>query len=492
MKNAGSYLPRIGRILRYFLILIAIFFIVVFTLVWFATVAGITFSAPFLTNFFPNKEGLTILMMINLLFVVGIPLVAIIINIVRLVWRRKMGRGWKTSLAVLWLVNLVSFVAVGGTLAQEFVVETEVEQLLPLESSAETITLSYFEREDNKNDHHFHFGTTDIQLPGAAIRYAIKKSNDQSWKLNQIVSSRGKRVADAKDLAFEIKVPIQIKEGRISSPKEIPFSELSKWRNQEITLELMVPVGKYIRIDKNVYRSIKGIPGHDHSTEARLYLMTETGLECQNCIVSSSKKTQGISSNTDAPTSSAVTEQSPKFTNFSKINFKGPMKITVEYGEAYDVKMIGSGQDLAELESEQNGDQLDINLNMNVTTAPVRIFIITPNLSELQFESTDNVLLKGFNLTGLDITASGEFELKVDVVVQDFSLEASENTAIEFTGEAQHIEATLTEASRLDTDRGTVKEIILELEEASKAKISSTVNILEQNIDESSSLRVVD
>lgn len=493
MKSAGSHIPKLGRIIRSFLILIGIFFITIFALVWFAIVAGITLSSPFLTTFFPNQEGLTILMMINLLFVIGIPLIAIILTIVRLAWKRKMGKGWKATLAVLWVVNMVCLVGVGGTLAQEFVVKEEVEQLLPLESSVETITLSYFEKASKHNDLTFHFGTNIVELPNAPIHYAIKKSTDQSWRLNQIVTARGKRATDARDLAFEIEVPIQFKEGSIASPKEISFSELSKWRNQEITLELRVPVGKYIRINKDVYRTIIGIPGNDHSSEARLYLMTASGqLECQNCNTTTSREAQGISSNSSTKTSSSVIEQSPSFTDFNEISLEGPMKITVEYGKNYDIKIIGSEQDLAELESELDGDQLEISLDLDETIAPVRVFITTPNLKELQLNATDDVLLRGFTLDDLDITASGDFELKTDIVVHSFFLDASDGIEVEFIGKARHIEATLTDGSRLDTDRGTVKEIILELEDASKAKLSSDVNILEQDIDDDSSLRIVD
>lgn len=491
MKDAGSHLPKVGRMLRTVLILIAIFFIVIFTLVWFAIVAGITFSAPFLTNFFPSKEGLTILMMINLLFVIGIPLVAIIISIVRLTWKRKMGRGWKTTLAILWLVNIISFTAVGGTLAQEFVAQEEVEQLLPMDNSTEILSLSYYKLAAYNDKYHY-FINNEIELPGAPIHYAIKKSSDQTWRLNQLVSSRGKRAAAARDLAYEIELPLQIKDGSISSPQKIPFTELSKWRNQNVVLEVMVPVGKFIRIDYDVFRKIKGIRNYDYSRKNCLYLMTESGnLECQDCDAEQEQEVQGISSESNTSTSSSVTEQSPELADFDKISLSGPMKITIEHGTSYDVKIIGSGQDLAELEQELDGDVLELSLDMEITTAPVRIFITTPNLSELELESTGDVLLRGFNLENLDITASGEFGLKATIVVQALSLDISDGLEFEFTGEAQHINATLTNESRLDTDRGKVKEIILDVTDASKVKLNSSVTILEQDIDEDSSLRIV-
>ncbi|MEL7220671.1 MAG: hypothetical protein AAGJ93_05085, partial [Bacteroidota bacterium] len=70
---------------------------------------------PFLTNFFPGQEAMTIVAMLNLLFVVGIPLIAIILGILRVVFRRRIGKGWTIGLGLFWLMNTVSFVGFGGT-----------------------------------------------------------------------------------------------------------------------------------------------------------------------------------------------------------------------------------------------------------------------------------------------------------------------------------------------------------------------------------------
>ena len=76
------------------LIVAAIFFIFIFAMVWLGIIAGLTFSMPLLTNFFPGQELMTAIAMINVLFTIGLPLLAVILLIVRVVFGRRMGKGW--------------------------------------------------------------------------------------------------------------------------------------------------------------------------------------------------------------------------------------------------------------------------------------------------------------------------------------------------------------------------------------------------------------
>lgn len=489
MKEAGSYLPNIGKVLRTILIVAAIFFIVIFTLVWFGIIAGVTFSAPFLTNFFPGKESLTILMMINLLFVIGIPLVMIIITIVRLVWKRRMGSGWRTTLLILWLVNGVSLIAIGGTLGQEFVAEDQIQQLLPLENTSETLSLSYYMPEGYDRNVRY-LGGKGIEMPGAPVRYSIVKSEDQSWKLNQMVSARGKRGSEARDLAWEIELPLKITDGDIASPEEIPFNELSKWRDQEVILELAVPVGKFVRLSPEIMRHAASVSIDHHPKEGeRVYQMTETGsLVCQDCITTTNEMSE---TSTDVE-SNVVSEQAEEISYFDQIDLEGPMKVTIEYGETRSLRIVGNEQDLAQLEQSHENERLEIILDTEQTTSPVRLFITAPSFDELKLESTDDVLLRGFTFETLNVIVNGDFELKTDIIVQELNLEAGDGVEVEFTGNAELINAALTDASRLDTDRGSVAEISFNLEGDSRLKLGAGINIIEQNSDEGSSFRIVD
>ena len=87
------------------LIVAAIFFIFIFAMVWLGIIAGLTFSMPLLTNFFPGQELMTAIAMINVLFTIGLPLLAVILLIVRVVFGRRMGKGWSTAMIVFWFIN---------------------------------------------------------------------------------------------------------------------------------------------------------------------------------------------------------------------------------------------------------------------------------------------------------------------------------------------------------------------------------------------------
>lgn len=490
-RTAREHMPDIKGILRTVLILVGVFFLAMFTLLWFAVIAGVSFATPLTTAFFPEHEAQTVLMMINVLIFIGIPLVAVILSIVRLVWKRRVSRGWKVTLGVVWLLNAVSLVGVGSDLGKEFVVENEVEQLLPFEAATDQVQLAYYQAEAYTSKHTY-FGSTDVALPNVDVRYAIKKSDDQHWRLNQKVSARGRNATAARDLAWELELPLQLSEQQVAAPKYIPFDHLRKWRDQEVVLELMVPVGKSVQLDYDVWHKSAGIPlDHYPKTNAHVYTMSAEGkLICQDCTSETSSKK--LHSTAVDASDINIEEEQMELEHFDAIRLQGFMKVRVEYAETYDVSIVGNDQEVQQLEKAVDNGLLSIRQNLAQTTAPIRLFIKTPHLNTLDIEATDDVVIEGFELEHLDLAASGDFELKLDIEVEALNIDAKEGVELEFIGEADHIDARLTEECRLDTDRGELETIELKLSAGSRAKLSEASDIIKQDVDASSSIRIVD
>ena len=451
-------------------------------MVWLGIIAGLAFSMPILTNFFPSQELMTVVAMINVLFVVGLPLLAIILGIVRVVFGRRMGRGWVIAMIVFWFVNAFSLASIGGTLSQEFMVEEQIEeQILTSSFAADEVSLSYYEMAD-QNDRRFYIGGERIELPGAPVRYDIKKSFDGEWHVNKLVSARARRGADARDLARSLYLPIQMSEGSVAVPKEVPFSEISKWRNQEVTIEVLVPVGAMVELNERVVdRGMMRVD--EYPTGSQLYQMSSSGkLVCQACPTHETDAKEGV-----AP----AEQQGMEFKDYNSILLSGPMKVTIEQGDTYDLQMSGPGQYLNQLESTQEEGRLTINLPLNDLSAPVRLYITLPDLQELELENTDDVRVKDFQGEQLSMSASGDFELKAMVDVTELNLTAQDGVEIEFTGNAERLNAQLENESRLDTDRGTVTQATISAADGSRVKLKQGVEILEQEVSENSSLRIV-
>jgi hypothetical protein len=473
------------------LIIIAIYFIIVFSLVWLGIIAGVTIAMPLLTNFFPGQEVMTVISMMNLLFVIGIPLIAIILGIIRVVFRRRMGKGWAIGLGLFWLMNAVSFVGLGGTLAQEFLVEDQVEVLMDASTFAgDTVRLNLL-KVDESYSPQFHIGPERIELPGADVFTKIRKSTDADWHLMLHKSSRARNGADARELAQQLNVKLDVSPGSITIPSHIAFEELSKWRAQEAKLELAVPVGAYVYLDDKLVHNGGDFPFDQFPEGERLYQMSASGkLICQNCPAASQQEMMKGQSEVDQESLSETDVENTvlNYEGFTSLEINGPMKVTIEQGDVYDIQFSGNGKYQKQLTTVQEGQTLSLNLD-GATDAPVRVYIKIPSLGALSLTNTDDVLVKDFTLESLSIVASGEFELKTNISVKDFTLEAQNGVEVELIGTTERLVANLSNESRLDTDRGTVNNATLTATEGSRIKLGENTNILEQSISDDSSLK---
>lgn len=420
--------------------------------------------------------------MVNVLFTVGIPILAVILGIVRVVFGRRMGRGWVIAMIVFWFINVFSLASIGGTLSQEFMVEEQIEEQIPAnEFVADPLTLSYYRMEDH-NDRRFHFGGEQVELPGAPAHYTIKKSPDGEWHVNKLVKARGRKGADARALAADLHFPLQISEGSLAIPREVPFTEIAKWRDQQVTIEVLVPEGASLNLTERVVdRGNIRVDQYPNGTQ--LYKMSSSGqLICQSC------PAQGAVEESDVPVQE---KQLSEFQDYNNVVLSGAMKVTIEQGDRYDLQMAGPGQYLSQVTSSQADGTLTVNQPLDDLSAPVRIYIIMPDLQELTLDHTDDVRVKDFAGEQLSINAAGEFELKAMVEVQELNIMASEGVAVEFTGKTEVLNAQLETESRLDTDRGTVAKARISVSEGSRIKMRQGVEILEQAVSENSSLRIV-
>jgi hypothetical protein len=471
--------------------MMAIFFIVIFVLVWFAIVAGAAFTMPVMTNFFPGQEGMTVFGIVNLLFTIGIPLLAVVLLIVRVSFRRKIHGGWVVGLGAFWLLNAIALAGIGGTLAQEFVAEDKITDQIDIQTSTEgvdTLKLSYYELTDTPQQH-FRFGGDEINLPGAKVRFYVEQSTDGQWTLEKEVSARARTETAARSLASRLAVPLRQNVGELAAPREIPFGELEKWRDQEVRLTIYAPTGAHLRLDRNQIRAsyVAGPVAYDKLRETEVYRMQENGrLQCLTCLAVETEDAEG-----DAERSTEALGLLSAG-GYQRVSVSGPLKITIEQGEEFEVRMNGPRNYLERLEQEINDGELQLTLDAERTSRPVRVYLTMPALEAVKLDGTDDVRLKDIESAELSIDASSRSAIKLDGSIGRLHVRLMDVAELEFTGEADHLVAELRDVSRLDTDRGKVQFAELDLKNQSRAKLSEATEIRQQSVSEGSSLRQVE
>ncbi len=448
--------------------------------------------APFLTNFFPGQEALSIILMVNLLFFIGLPLVTVVIGVSRLAFGTRMGKGWRTGMLLLWIINTVSFFAIGGTLAREFAVEREMSQdLTTLDFEADTVKVGFYQPEESGNER-YRFGPDNaIELPGARTYISVKRSEDANWHLEQKTTSRGGSIDEAEGLARALNVPLQIEAGSILIPTEVPFGEIPKWRGQEVRFTLFVPEGSYLTFGDHFVNRSRGMfhngPHRFWEYPNETYRMETDGLTCQTCPAEETEeedKKEEIGANDD--------DQLFPFADFNKLSISGLMKVEILQGDNYEIRLRGDDQYLEQMEINADGQDLSIVSGLERTGSPIRVYITMPSLEQLDLSATDDISIKGFDQGAMIINATGDFEIKTDVRADVLQLTLGDEADFELTGNIDLLEATLSNRARMNTDRGAVSSAKLNLTDESRAKMKQGVEVLEQNVGEDSRIRWVD
>ena len=443
--------------------------------------------APFLTNFFPGQEMLSIILMINLLFFIGLPLVTVVIGVSRLAFKTRMGKGWRTGMLLLWIINTISFFAIGGILAREFAVEREMKQsLTTADFEADTVRIGLYQVE-KVEDQTFHFGPGEsIELPGARTYISVRPSEDAAWHLEQTTSSRGNSIDDAEELARSLELPLQMEAGSLLIPSEVPFNEIRKWRNQEIQLTLYVPEGALLTFDREAVRRTRRMKMKGEHRVWRhpegVYQMETDGLVCVSCPQEEAEESGESENDSQFP-----------FTDFSNLSINGKMKVEITQGDSFVIRLAGDEQYLEQVEVNMDGQDLSVSSALERSGSPIRLFITMPTLERLQATGTDDISIDGFEQGGMEIVATGDLEIKSDLRVDLLQLTLAEEADFELRdGTVGLLEATLSDRSRLDADRGAVSTAKLTLADESRAKMKQGVEVLEQTVGEDSRIRWVE
>jgi hypothetical protein len=191
----------------------------------------------------------------TLLFFIGVPVIGIITWIIRRIAKIKSNRPTLRFVFLgLWLVGLFSFISLVASLANDFrssnrKAEEEVSLtnagINKLEISSLTAKHKWYE-----DDFFYDMDQDTSYIRNIEIR--IVQSPTDSFRVTTVRSARGRTKNEADASAEAIQLNIAQQDSLLLVGKGIPISRKNKFRDQEVILTIYVPIGKQIRVDKNV------------------------------------------------------------------------------------------------------------------------------------------------------------------------------------------------------------------------------------------------
>ena len=196
----------------------------------------------------------------TLLFFIAVPVIGIITWIIRRLAKIKSNRtAIRLGFFGLWLIGIFCFVSMIVLVTRDFrssnrKSEQDVTLTNPAINKLEVTSIEpshqFYENKWFRDEFFDDLNQDTAYLKNIEIR--IVKSPNDSFRITTVRSARGRTKNDADTAAHNIQLNITQKDSLLIVDKGIAITRKNKFRDQQVILTVYVPVGKQIRIDKNV------------------------------------------------------------------------------------------------------------------------------------------------------------------------------------------------------------------------------------------------
>lgn len=243
----------------------AILLIVLFGF-WVSLLVFSVFSYPLL-EFVSLNGFLAGLSLVNVFFLIGIPVLTMILTVLRLFFGAKIMVRWKRGLMVFWGIN-VMFLFLGMSFSARDYRDSS-SRLIANEDILVADTLVVRARKIQSPG--FQVGGDALHLLGdqlifKGVKLDVVRSTDGQFRVVQENQSRGKDRVAASERAKSLDYQYTLQNNILEFPDRLLLEKGQKWRDQQVRLRIEVPQGKTIFLDsgRNLSRLI-----NDFEMEAR-------------------------------------------------------------------------------------------------------------------------------------------------------------------------------------------------------------------------------
>lgn len=489
-KGIRFGIELLSTIIRPIIFIVGFALIIAFAAVWLVAIISFFMGFPFLQFILPNHSILAGVWIANLAIFIGVPILSLILLASRLVFKTHYNVRWKIGLLAFYILNAISLFGISSYTLSQFSSEAQSQQLSE-SFSIEGDVLNINFTENPYENTWLSLGPDGLlkisgdNLVNENINLIIRKSDDENFSLIQDSKSRGKGLAEAKSLAEAIRYRTDLGGNQLNIHPYFLLNKNEKWRNQQVTVTLKVPEGKAIKFT-NLYRTdgYKVDYVDDKNHHHHLYWARD-GEEYK-------MKVDGLlgAHKTEVPKQEKEDfDFRDEYKDFSRLHIEGNIKVYVEQGDQFSTKLTGRDHYLKKVEIIQSNEILAVTSPLSRTTAPIRLYITMPSLTELSVENTDDIKLSGFKEDKMLIQSESKSDIKAYIDVENLSVKLDGKNELDIRGKGGRLSASLDNRAKLDAARFSVSYAVLSAKERSNAKLAVS-DTLRQNIDRRSSVKV--
>ena len=186
--------------------------------------------------------------------------------------------------------------------------------------------------------------------------------------------------------------------------------------------------------------------------------MEEDGLVCNDCEGHSKENNNELT-----------------FSDFSKVHIDGLMKVEIEKGDQYRVRVTGKEAYTKKVEVNQMAETLHISTDLTRTGSPIRVYLTMPKLEAISVENTDDVKINGFEEKRMSIRNDGKHDIKAFVNVDSLTIKQKGRNELDIRGSGKFVKADLEGRTKLDAEHFAVNNAIIDLRIGSHASAKMSV-----------------
>ena len=262
-----------NKLLRFIVTLFKIFFLFIFGIIAISLVAA-TFGMGTavgvlmpLKNFIADGNAIQWYAWGTLFLFILVPIIALIQWLIRaIIGHKSKSNAIGITFGALWALGWVAAVMLVATVSKQFKRSGFVkEEMALVQPSNGKLKIEFKEVDGNyypldfdwDDDFDFRRDTDGILLSRnedslllSNIRVKIEKSTDSQFHVTLIRRARSSSAVEAEGYAEMIEYKVSNQDSILQLPLSFPITTATKFRNQQVLVEVKVPVGKEVYIDK--------------------------------------------------------------------------------------------------------------------------------------------------------------------------------------------------------------------------------------------------
>lgn len=287
-----------AKFIGVFFIIIGVIICIVLIRIMLGLTGVMTIADSDMVRLFFNTRGELFWASIGTGLLVGIPFLMLMYKGFRLIFNIKnRNRALNIVAASFWILGViicsVLFFNMIDNYSEKAVVRSELSIKQP---NGDVLYLDVNRTNIDEWNSSVHINTININglrvINGKAmvsdVDLKIQKSGSDKFELVKVQSSRGKNIQDASDAASAITSEIVQQDSLLIFPNDYILENNVKFKFQNLTYILKVPVGKTIYLAPKTRHILDDIDNvtdtRDRDMVGRKWVMTDRGLKCVDCV----------------------------------------------------------------------------------------------------------------------------------------------------------------------------------------------------------------